>query len=178
MASTSKNAPRQRDTDPPQPPPFQRKIVIAPVQAIGVSVLAAIVVAALTGVLGQRSGRTQAAGGNLEVRVIYPEVLRYKTAQPLEIDIRNTGSVPVSRVEVRLDRRYLDGFQDVRFTPDAREIGARHVTVSIADVPAGESRTVLAWLQAHERGRRHAHLEVSADSRPALGLDWSTTVLP
>lgn len=168
----------RHDTGPPPPPPFQRKIVIEPVQAIGVSVLAAIVVAALTGVLGQRPGQAQASGGGLEVRVDYPEVLRYKNAQPLAISIRNAGTAPVRQVEVRLDRSYLDAFEDVRFTPDAREIGARHVTVVLAEVPAGESRTVLAWLEAHERGRLHARLQVAADSRPALDLDWSTTVLP
>lgn len=178
MASTHKKAAKQRETDPPQPPHFQRKIVIAPVQAIGVSVLFAIVIAALTGLLGQRPGETQASNGGLEVQVNYPEVLRYKTARPLEINIRNTGSATMNRVDVRIDRAYLDAFQDVRFTPDAREIGARHVTVSLADVPAGESRTVLAWLEAQQRGRQRAHLQIAADSRPALDLDWSTTVLP
>jgi hypothetical protein len=178
MAPTKKNPAGQRDTDPPQPPQFQRKVVIAPVQAIGLSVLAAIVIAALTGVLGQRPGETQASGGGLAVQVSYPQVLRYKTTQPLSINIRNTGSTTVNRVEVRIDRGYFDAFQDVRFTPDAREIGARHVTVSLSDVPAGESRTVLAWLEAEQRGRQHARLQVAADSHPAVDLDWSTTVLP
>jgi len=178
MPPTKKNPAGPRNDDPPQPPPFQRKVVIAPVQAIGLSVLAAIVIAAMTGVLGQRPGETQASGGGLEVQVSYPEVLRYKTAQPLEINVRNTGSATVNRVDVRIDRGYFDAFEDVRFTPDAREIGARHVTVSLTDVPAGESRTVLAWLEAEERGRKHARLQVAADTGPALDLGWSTTVLP
>jgi hypothetical protein len=172
------NMAKPRDTDPPQPPPFQRKIVIAPVQAVGLSVLCLIVAAALAGLLGQRPGETQASNEGLEVRVSYPEVLRYKTAMPLEINVRNAGSATLNRIDVHIARDYLEAFQDVRLTPDAREISERHFTVSLADLRAGQSRKVVAWLEAHERGRRRAQLQVAADSRPALELDWSTTVLP
>src|SRR5688572_3572602 len=103
---------KSRDTEPPRPPPFQRKVVIAPVQAIGVSVLAAIVVAALVGVLGLRPGETKASGTGLDVQVSYPHIVRYRTSMPLEVNVKNTGSAPLARVEVRVDRKYLDAFQD------------------------------------------------------------------
>lgn len=169
---------KPRDTHPPQPPPFQRKIIIGRVQAIGVSLLAAIVVAAMTGALGLRPGETQASGGSLEVQVSYPQILRYGTSMPLEVSVRNTGSAALSRVEVRVDRAYLEAFHDVHLTPDAGEISDRHYTVKLANLPPGESRKVVAWLEAHERGRQQARLQVAADTQPALDMDWTTTVLP
>ena len=169
---------KPRDTEPPQPPPFQRKIIISRGQAIGVGMLAAIVVAALVGLLGQRSGEAQASGAGLEVRVSYPKILRYKTSLPLEISVRNASSATMGRIELRIARGYLDAFEDVRFTPDVREIGERHYTVSLAALPAGESRTVVAWLEAQERGNRPGHLQVAAEGRAAIDLDWSTLVLP
>jgi hypothetical protein len=169
---------KQRDTEPPQPPPFQRRIKIPLPQALGLAALCALVVAALAGLLGLTSGETQASNDGLQVTVSYPKVLRYRTSLPLEIEVRNAGSGALNRVDVRIDRSYLEAFQDVRLTPDAREVGARHVTVSLDGLPAGESRKVVAWLEAHQRGRQPARLQVAADSRPALELDWSTTVLP
>jgi hypothetical protein len=167
-----------RDTDPPQPPPFQRKIIVARVQAIGVSVLAAIVVAALLGLLGLRPGETQAASGGLEVMVSYPKILRYRTSLPLEVSVKNTGHAALSRVDVRFDRAYIEAFQDVRLTPDPGDVSDRHYTVRLANVPPGESRKVVAWLEAHARGPQRARLQVAAESQPALDLDWTTTVLP
>lgn len=167
-----------RDAQPPQPPPFKRRIVIAPVQAAGLAVLCLIVAAALTGVLGLRPGEARASNEGLEVQVNYPKILRYKTAMPLEINIRNAGGATLNRIDVQISRDYLEAFQDVRFTPDAREVSDRHFTVSLAGLAAGQSRSVVAWLEAREQGRRQATLQVAADGRPALDLAWSTTVLP
>jgi hypothetical protein len=165
-------------TDPPQPPPFQRKIIIGRVQAIGVGVLCLIVIAAVAGLLGLKPGHARAAGAGLEVEVQYPRILRYKTSLPLEIRIRNTAGQALANVEVQIARPYLDGFQDVHVTPGAREITERHYRVVLDQLPAGETREVVTWLEAQRSGRLPASVRVSIAAQPPLDLHWSTTVLP
>ena len=165
-------------TDPPQPPPFQRRIVIARVQAIGIGVLCLIVIAAIAGLLGLKPGHTKAAGAGLEVEVEYPRILRYKTSLPLQIRIRNTAGQALANVDVQIACSYLEGFQDVQVTPDTREITERHYRVVLDELPAGETREVITWLEAQRSGRLPASLRVGVAAQPPLDLHWTTTVLP
>lgn len=167
-----------KDDIPPPPPAFQRRIAIAPVQAVGVGMLLLVMVAAMLGWLGQTPGELRTERGPLQVRVIYPQTVRFKAAMPLEIRVTNAGSVPLQAVSIRLARDYVDDFQDVRFTPEASGVTDQHVELSLPALAAGETREVVAWLEAHERGRRKARLDVSAGGEPALDMQWSTLVLP
>lgn len=167
-----------KDDTPPPPPTFQRRIAIAPVQAVGVGVLLLVVVVAMTGRLGQTPGQLRMERGPLQVQVTYPEIVRFKAAMPLEIRVTNAGSSPLESVSVRLDRDYVDDFQDVRFTPEASRVTDKHVELSLPALAAGETREVVTWLEAHERGRRKARLDVSAGDGAALDMRWSTLVLP
>ena len=168
----------KKPDEPPQPPPFQRRIAIAPVQAIGVGVMLLIVAAALLGWLGLAPGEAHAERGALQVQVNYPHILRYKTAMPLEIRLTNTGTAELPAMSLKLDRDYLDDFQDVRLTPEPARITERHVEVALPALPAGQTQQVVAWLEAHERGRRKAALQVSGGGATALDVEWSTLVLP
>jgi len=165
-------------TEPPQPPPFQRRIVISGVQAVGVGALLAVVLAALAGVLGLRPGHAAASDGGLEVQAEFPRILRFRTSLPLAIRVRNAGPVALSRVELRLDRAYLHGFQDVRFTPEPAAITERDVRIVLGDLPAGETREVVASLAARVRGELPGGLQLLAHARGPLELRWSTIVLP
>ncbi|WP_280154727.1 hypothetical protein [Piscinibacter sp. XHJ-5] len=164
--------------DPPQPPPFQRRILIARVQGIGVGVLCLVVIAALSGLLGLRTGEANASGAGLEVHVKYPRILRYKTSLPLEISIRNAGAQALQNVEVQIGRSYLDNFHDVQVTPDTREITERDYRVVLDRLPAGDTREVVAWLEANRSGQLDASLRVVNGTAPALDMRWTTTVLP
>jgi hypothetical protein len=166
------------DEGPPQPPPFQRRIKVDRSQLIGVGALCVIVIAALAGLLGLRPATASASAGALQVQVRYPQILRYKTSLPLAISVRNTGSSALARVAVQVDRGYLEAFQDVQFTPAAQELSDRHYQVLLRDLSAGETRQVVASLEALQLGRRAAHVRVNADNTPGLDLNWSTTVLP
>jgi hypothetical protein len=159
-------------TDPPQPPPFQRKIIIGRVQAIGVGVLCLIVIAAVAGLLGLKPGHARAAGAGLEVEVQYPRILRYKTSLPLEIRIRNTAGQALANVEVQIARPYLDGFQDVHVTPGAREITERHYRVARGGHVA---RGATQRSPAGERARQHRG---PAAAGPALVHDGAALRSP
>jgi len=166
-----------RGAQPPPPPPFRRRIDIPAMQWAGVGALCLVVVVAMAGMLGLRSGERMASAGVLQVRIKYPETVRYKAALPLEISVTNSGAQALAGVAVQIDRRYLDGFQ-VQFTPAAQQVTERHYQVTLAELPAGATREVVGWLEPHRRGRLDARLQVSASSGPAVELGWSTTVLP
>ena len=170
--------PESRDAQPPPPPPFRRRISIPAMQWVGVGILCLVVGVAMTGVLGLRSGQGSASAGALQVQVKYPGIMRYKTALPLEIRVTNSGAHALAGVTVQIDRRYLEAFEDVHLTPAAQQVTDRHYQVTLAELPAGATREVVAWLDAQRRGRLDASVQVSAGSGPGVDLGWTTTVLP
>jgi hypothetical protein len=166
------------DREPPSPPPFERKVAFGRLELIGVPLMAVIPLAALTGLLGQRPGATMVTAPPLELRIKYPEVVRYKTTMPLEVAVSNTGSVRLSDVSVQIDRAYLSRFANVQTTPPVEEVTGRHYKVALPDLQPGETRQVMATLEAAERGRHGGTVVVALGHQPAIEAALTTTVLP
>jgi hypothetical protein len=167
-----------KDSQPPEPPPFKRRITIGRVQWIGMLILGSIVVSAIVGLLGVRAAEMSTSSGPLQVHVTYPETMRYRTALPLQVSVSNSGGSALSNVVVQIDRDYLDSFEDVRLTPNAHEVTPRHYAVVLPSLPAGETRDVVAQLEAQRSGSLPATLKVAAEGGASLDLRWSTRVLP
>jgi hypothetical protein len=154
---------RDKDSLPPEPPPFKRRITIGTVQWIGMLILGSIVVCAIAGLLGVRAAESSSSSGPLQVHVKYPQTLRYRTSLPLQVSVSNSSGSALSNVVVQIDRDYLDSFENVRLTPDAQEVTPRHYAVVLPSLPAGETRDVVAQLEAQRTGSLPASVKVAAD---------------
>jgi hypothetical protein len=164
--------------EPPGPPSFRRRIAIAPLQWIGVGLLALIVAVALSGVLGLKSAEASASADGVQLLVRYPSVMRHKTSLPLEVSVTNTGSAPLADMVLQVDRAYLSRFADVKLTPDASQVTERDFEVGMGALPAGQSRRIVTRLEASERGRHDGRVQLAAGGRTLAAVTLSTMVLP
>lgn len=165
-------------SQPPEPPPFERRVRIGRLQWIGVPLLALIPLAALFGAFGQRSGSARAAGDGVTLELRYPSLLRYKTALPFELTVHNSGAQPLSQVAVRIDHAWLSCFTRIDLMPQPQRLTERHAEIVIDELPAGAQRKVVGVFEARDRGRHSGQASVAIGGRVVATAELSTVVLP
>jgi multidrug efflux pump subunit AcrA (membrane-fusion protein) len=163
---------------PPQPPPFQRRIRLEGPQKIGVPLLALIPLAALFGAFGLRADEARAVGDGVTLQVRYPALLRRTTALPFELTVVNSGSQPLSGVSARVDRSWLSHFSGTELTPQPDRLTERHAEITIGELAPGAQRKVVGMLQGGDYGRHAGQLSIAVGGRVVTEAPLRTMVLP
>ena len=172
MSQSTKEVPQ-----PPKPPDLGREFELRTVQAIGVGLLAVIVVLAAFGLFGIHRGQAAAEGERFDLEVSYPDRFRYKTSGALDVRLTNNGSQPVGTATVRFDRQYIDSFSGLRFTPSPESITDEYYEVVLMDIAPGRSKRIVVEVEAEEYWRHEGFVEVEANGE-TLRVDLSTFVFP
>ena len=172
MSQSTKEVPQ-----PPKPPDLGREFELRTVQAIGVGLLAVIVVLAALGLFGINRGQAAARGESLDLEVSYPERFRYKMRGALDIRLTNTGSQPIETATVHFDRQYVDSFSGLQFTPSPESITDEYYEVVLMDIAPGMSKRIAVEVEAEEYWRHAGFVEVEANGE-SLRVDLSTFVFP
>lgn len=165
-------------SEPPKPPPFQRRIQIGWLQVSGVALLLLLPIAALTGWIGSEERETSATGAQLALTARYPSRMRYKTSEAIELRLRNTGAHTLSGVTVLLPQDYLSHFAVQHLRPQIERLSERGAEVDIGDLDSGQSRSIVVELQVTDYGRHAGRISAVADGGTPVALDVSTLVLP
>jgi len=163
---------------PPQPPPFQRRIDIPRLQKIGVPLLALIPLAALFGAFGLRANESRVVGEGVTLQVLYPGLLRYKTALPFELTVVNSGAQPLSGVSARIDDAWLSRFSGSGLTPQPDRLTERHAEIALDELPPGGQRKVTGMLEGHDYGRHAGQVSIAVGGRVVAQAELRTVVLP
>lgn len=162
---------------PPEPPQVARRFTPATSQLIGVGAVLAIVLLALFEVFGVVHAEASAEQAPLRIQTRYPERLRYKTTDILDVQITNTGTAVLEAVAVRFARSYLDAFANVTLTPTVGNVTDEAYEVLLADVQPGETRRVTAEIQGEDYWRHTGFVEVSVPDATAR-TELATLVFP
>lgn len=162
----------------PPPPAMRRRLAFGVPQLVGIPLLLALPVLALFRVFGAESAEATVSAPGLEATISYPERFRYKTREPLEIDVRNTGSEVLPRVTVTVDRVWLSAFSEVGFTPQAERIDERGYVLELRDIPPGGHRIVVGSVQGERYGRHEGTVAIAADPGSRVEARLSTVVFP
>jgi hypothetical protein len=168
----------QKDSQPPQPPPFPRKIQLHRVQLIGMPLLMLIPLLALFGVFGETFATVEEANATLAVEVTYATRYRYKLANPLEVSVHNRSADRLSVVEVRLTKAYIDQFSGVSFTPQPEAITDEFYIIELHDLAPTETRVVSVTLQGEEYWRHTGRVVVSTTGTQPVTLPLVTWIFP
>ena len=163
--------------NPPEPPPVPRRVVLLPKRVAGVAFLALFPLLALTGVLANRVTSTTVEAGSLTVEMEYPSRLRYRTEQPLDVEVRNRGTEPARSARVSVNREFLSGFADAAYTPEPSRVTEEAVEFDLGIIPAGAVRRVQIELKAERYGLQRGQVRVEAGDASA-DLEIRTFVLP
>jgi hypothetical protein len=171
------------DAGVPQPPHFQRRLNIAPLQLLGIPLLAILPILALFGVFGQSTGVVEASNGALYMRVEYVTRSRYRMQEPLRVTIGNRGesspdsAMPVT-ITVAFERGYLDHFADIQFSPDVDAITEREYQVELRDVQPGETRIIDVELRGNHYWQKSGTISASIGNEQAVTVTVRTTIFP
>jgi hypothetical protein len=164
--------------DPPQPPPFQRRIQIGWLQVVGVTLLLLLPLAALTGLLGTEEREVSASGDPLELTARYPSRMHYLSSETLEVRVTNSGTSTLAGVTVLMADDYLSHFEAQQFRPQVARVSERGAEVDLGELPAGQSRRIVVGLRVEDHGRHAGRISAVAEGGKAVSLDVSTLVLP
>lgn len=162
---------------PPQPPSTVRRATLHRMQAIGVPLLVLIPVLALFGVFGTSSGFQRAQDDDLAVTVAYPERFRYKTVQPLTIEVRNGGDARLVGARVSIDAEYLDHFSTSALTPPPISVTDDRYVFALGDIAPGEALVVTGRVQADDYWGVQGRVAVVTDGA-AVEVNLATWVFP
>lgn len=168
----------QNVSHPPAPPPFPRQIRLRPVQWIGIPLLMLIPLLAIFGLFGESFKTVQAGNEMLDVKVTYPARFRYQMYDSLEVTVRNLSPQPLSVVEVRFAKSYIDQFDNVDFTPQAEALKDGYYIVELHDVAAQQAQAVNVNLQADKAGRHVGEIVLSGVGTQPAVLNVVTWVFP
>jgi hypothetical protein len=142
-------------------------------QLIGLPLLALVPILALLGVFGDRERTIAVASPSLGITIDYPERMRYRQSELLEISVVNRGQHVLDTVLVSVDTSYLSRFIGVRGTPPP----TTDFSVPLVGVQPGESRLLSIELTGNRYWRHPA--TVSAATGPErTTVAFSTLVFP
>jgi hypothetical protein len=166
----------QPEAELPKPPEIARRLVLNRTKLIGLPLLLSVPVLAILGVFGTREGEASAVTEGLEVTLRYPERLRYKMSDHLELSLKNSTTTRLQRVTVHFDQAYVAAFSEVHFTPQAARVSERAYEVDLDDIGPGETRRIHTSLQANDYGRLRGTVTVSVGgaTRSVLAMDTLT----
>lgn len=169
---------KQEISQPPQPPPFPRKIQLHRVQLIGMPILMLIPLLALFGVFGETFDTLQAGNDSFAMEVTYATRYRYKMSNPVEVSVHNVSAEPLPVVEVRFTTEYIDQFSEVTFTPQAETVTGEFYIVELHDLQPQETRIVNVSLQGERYWRHQGRVIVSAEGVEPIAVTLVTWIFP
>lgn len=174
MTDEDRTIPKSEVPRPPQPPEVGRSIRLYWYQWAGLPIIFLVVGLALSGAFGESMDETAAEGGALSMRIEYPSRFRYKQINPIRVWLTNRTAQPIDTATVSFPQGYILEFSNVSFIPAAK----RPFVVEVTDLAPGETRLVLAGLQAEQYGRHSGEIAASAGGADTLRARVSTLVFP
>jgi hypothetical protein len=142
-------------------------------QWIGLPVLVLVPLLALFGVFGDRQRTIAVSSPSLGITINYPERMRYRQSEILEISVLNRGQRVLDTVLVSVDTSYLSRFIDVRSTPSP----TMDFSVPLVAVQPGEARLLSIELTG-DRYWRHPATVSAATGPERTTVTFSTLVFP
>lgn len=109
------SAPTSQGTTPkpPQPPDVPRRLRLTLLQRIGIPVLVAIPIVAMTSLLGEHFTAVTKAASGIALRVEYPDRIHYRQPMPFRVTVKNIGAAPIDTVHVRISPEFMRAYTNV-----------------------------------------------------------------
>ena len=174
----STSSPPHQESDPPQPPPFQRKLQFHRVQLIGVPLLMILPILGLFGLFGETFSTVQAENEQLAMQVEYATRYRYKMINDMLVTITNLSDQSPVTVTVEFGRSYIDQFSTVTFTPSAERITGEVYEVELKEMEAGATQVVEVELQGERYWHHTGIISASIPGGEPVQLSVGTTIYP
>jgi len=157
--------------DPPQP---ARRIRLPLAQKVGVSILLALVIAALIFGMNERRTATEDRFGPLHFRLEYPTRVIAGTTATFTIAIRNDSPSRVDDLYVHLDHRLVDQSEKLTTIPSAQD----PYTIFLGPLAAGETKHARWELSPRTYFRNSSAFEIRTGARTLGKRDFNFWLIP
>jgi hypothetical protein len=165
--------PKAPIVDAPRAPTDTPHIRFTRKQWIGLPILTLIPLLALFGVFGNSTGSTAVASPSIGVTITYPDRMRYRQTERLDITVINRGARTLDSVLVSVDTSYLSRFIGVHANPSPTiDFG-----VPLSFLQPGESRLIAIELTGDRYWRHPGTVTLSAGAERTT-VTFSTLVFP
>jgi hypothetical protein len=141
-----------------------------------VPLIAIVPLLALVGVFGEARTTATTVAQDVVLEVEHAERVRHSMPAPLTVTVHNRGTTTLEDVVVRVERRYLDAFTEVSFTPSAASVAEDYV-IELGDIGAGDERRVAIDGRARSYWAHDGAVDVDA-AGAGLSVRVGTLVLP
>jgi hypothetical protein len=163
---------------PPDPPPFERRILVPLPQMVGIPVLLLLPILATLGVFGETKRTAEAANEVLALEVTSPARTRFKMLAPVTVEVTNLSARGPVTVTLEFSSGYIQQFSQVRFSPGPSEVTPERYRVEVPGLSAGEARVVTVDMQAERYWRHRGRVGASLPGGPPVSLPLETWVFP
>lgn len=163
---------------PPKAPEIPRRPRFYRYQLIGMPIIMLVPLLGIFGLLDSTMATEKASSGDLELSVSYPSRLRFQTFEPLNVRVKNASVAVVRKLQVKLDRKYLDQFVPQQINPSPKEIDEKDVVFEMENVGPGETRQIEVYLESDVVGPQAGRTEASADGGVPVTAEFRTFVFP
>jgi hypothetical protein len=176
--SQHNNATQHSVDDLPQPPPFQPKLRIAPLQLIGIPLLALLPLLALFGVFGESLTTKRATSLDVAVEVTYVARYRYGMNHSISVSVTKLSERSPATVTVAFDPAYIEHFSEVNFVPSAERLSRDGFVVELGAIESGETKFVMVEMQSEHYWAQNGVITVSPASGEPVTVTVSTMTFP
>jgi hypothetical protein len=163
---------------PPQPTEFKRKFQLYPYQYILMPLIFLIPILALLGVFGETTTTQDQANRDLAMRITYNSRSRHRLSTVIKVYITNQTDAPLSNLNARFDRGYMDGFEWVSFLPTVTEVTDDAYIITLETIPAGETHAITVDLKAKHIGLFAGLVTVEGDGIEPVSIRLESFTFP
>lgn len=164
---------RSPDVAAPHAPTDTPSVRLTRKQKLGLPLLALVPLLALFGVFGDSQKTIVIASPSLGITINYPERMRYRQSERLDISVVNRGSHVLDTVLLSVDTSYLSRFIDVR----GNSSPTKDFSVPLLAMRPGEARLVTIELTG-DRYWRHPATVSATSGLERTTVAFSTFVFP
>src|SRR5690606_7605967 len=144
----------------------------------GIPLMLLIVLAAAFGVFGTTRAAVSVGNDAVQLTVGHVSRFRYKMIGPVEITVENRTGELLTDVTLRIERRYLDRFSNVVFTPGPTSLDSEWMVFDLGEVEAERSIVVSGEIQSESFGSHDGVIRVTAEGIDSVEAPISTFSFP
>ena len=169
---------QHRHSEPPESPPFKRKLRFYVFQFIGLPFILLIPLLAISGLFDQTRTESEQSNDEISIHMDYPSRYRHKTEGTILIHVQNNSQESIPSLRLEISRDYLDQFSELRFFPELNQISADSYIIELSEIPHDTSELIRIELLASNYGEATGLVAAIAEGVEPLRLSINSFTYP
>jgi hypothetical protein len=172
------NSTGHQDDRLPKPPPLKRRFQIAPLQLIGIPLLALLPFLAMLGLFDEHVTRVEASNDVLTLQVEYPALNRYKVRGKMAAAVTLLSAQEPATITLAFDRKYLENFSNLSFAPSVTTLMPDAYEIRLVEMAEGETRLVELEMAGEHYWQHTGVVSAATEAGQTLSVTVKAFIVP